>query len=333
MEWYYILAICIAAAVALVCAALLALAALAYRIAFSERCDKNPLLTYFTAEHFGLIVSPVEVKKGTTTLRGGLYKAGAGDVGLIIFCHGMGAGHAAYMTEVAYFCKRGYTVLAMDNRGCDLSDGNGIKGMYSGAEAAIAAYDFAKSDERLKGMKTVFMGHSWGGYSALCAAAERKADGVVALSAPLSPAATISGGAAGILPKWLACALRPFAAVCDFFIFGVHSNKNAAVCAQKCGTPVLLVHGDGDGVVPFKNSAYAKAEGANITKYLAAGKAHNPYNTQNAEKLLAELSAKLASAKTMDDEQKKFFALFDYAAATEEDENVMREINSFIENL
>lgn len=327
MEWYFILLICIAAAVALVAA----LAAAAYRIAFGRRCDKNPYLTYFTAEHFGLDYKKVEIKVKKNILRGALYRKGDCAVeGLVIFCHGMGAGHAAYMTEIDCFCGLGYLVLAVDNCGCDLSDGKNIRGLYSGVETAKAAYDFAKGNEELKNLKTFFVGHSWGGYSALCAAAERDIDGAVALSAPLSPVQAVSSGAAGVLPKWIIALLRPFLALCDFFVFGVHSNKNAAKCAKKCKKPVLLVHGDCDRIVPLSQSAYAKAEGENITKYLAEGRAHNPYNTVEAQAMMNELSSKLASIGGMSEEERAYFSRFDYVAATREDVAVMDFIMRFM---
>ncbi len=332
MEWYFILLICVGAAAVFCALSLFALSLYAYRTAFGSRCDKNPLLTYFSAGHFGLDCKKVNIVCGKLTLRGGLYRRGGvgANGGLVIFCHGMGAGHAAYMTEINYFCGKGFSVLAIDNRGCDLSDGKSIKGLYSGVEAAKAAYDFAKSDEELKDMDVFFAGHSWGGYSALCACAEREVQGVVAISAPLSPAGAICGVAAGVLPKFLAAAMRPFAAACDFFAFGSKANKNAAKCVEKSRTPALIIHGDRDTTVPLKCSAYAKAEGKNIKKLLAKGKAHNPYNTPKAQEMMIELTQNLSAARKMDKEQLGYFAGFDYAAATEEDDVIMQAMADFM---
>ena len=113
MEWYYILLICLGALALL----LLALALLVYRVAFGARCDKNPLLKYFTAEDFNLTAKPVQVNKGKYALNGAIYTKQGVDKKptLVIFCHGMGAGHAAYTTEINYFADMGYTVLALDN--------------------------------------------------------------------------------------------------------------------------------------------------------------------------------------------------------------------------
>ena len=331
MEWYYILLICIGAVGVL----LFVLALLIYRVAFGSRCDKNPLLKYFTAQDFALTAKSVQVSKGKYALRGAIYTKDGVDKEqtLVIFCHGMGAGHAAYTTEINYFCEQGYTVLALDNRGCDLSGGKSLGGMYSGVQTAKAAIDYARSQEEFNGFKTVLVGHSWGGYSALCASAERNVDGVVALSAPLTPVKTVYYAASQVIPKFIAALLCPFIGLADFLHFGIKSNRNAAKCAVKSGVPVLLIHGDKDNVVPLEKCAYAYAEGGNIIKYIAKGKSHNLYNTPGAQAMMIELSEKLAKSRKMSEEEKGYFKQFDFIAATQEDENVMGAIYSFIEKL
>ena len=329
MEWYYIALICLGGVIAL----LFVFALLVYRVAFGSRCEKNPLLKYFTAEDFALTAQPVEIKKGKITLRGSVYtKQGAEQKSVLaVFCHGMGSGHCAYMTEINFLCESGFTVLALDNRGCDLSGGKSIKGMYTGVEAAKAAIDYAKSQEQFAGYKICLIGHSWGGYSALCASKERKVDAVVAISAPVSPVKTIYYGASQKMPKLLAAILCPFIAVVDFLHFGTKSNINAAKCASRSGTPTLLIQGDKDTIVPINKSAYAHATGNNIEKYMAADKSHNPYNTVMAQQMIIELSANLSKVRKMTDEQKKYFSEFDFVAATEEDEAVMGKAVAFMQ--
>ena len=125
----YVVAI-VCAAVALIVLLLFAIAVLSEKFAFGTRSDKNPLLKYFTAEDFGLSVQPVALSKGLNGLIYSKKDAPQKDK-LIIFCHGMGPGHIAYTTEIAYFCNFGYPVLAVDSRGCNLSEGKNLKGMYS----------------------------------------------------------------------------------------------------------------------------------------------------------------------------------------------------------
>ena len=320
----YIVIIIVCSTVALVALLLFSIAFLSEKLAFGARSDKNPFLKYFTAEDFDLSAQPVSLQGG---LNGFIYsKSGIPQKDKhVIFCHGMGPGHIAYTTEIAYFCNFGFPVLAIDYRGCNFSEGKSMKGMYSGVQAVISAIDFAKS----KGYKDInLVGHSWGGYSALCAAKRRRVNKVVAISAPRTPSMTMYEGAVntGGLPRLLAATLKVFWWLLNFFKYGPKGNSNAAKCAKRCGAPTLLIHGDKDRVVTLKKSAFNKADGKHITKLLAEGKAHNPYNTENAEKHLAVLSEKLKKNEFAD------IAQFDFKAATEEDEDVMHKILNFLEN-
>lgn len=292
----------------------LILALLTERYAFGKRSEKNPSFKYFSAEDFGLSAEAVSLPKG---LKGFIYRKDMPQKDkLIIFCHGMGPGHIAYTTEIAYFCAQGYPVLAVDSRGCNFSEGKNLKGMYSGVQTVISAIDFAREKE----YKNIYLiGHSWGAYSALCASAKRKVSGVVSISAPNTPSKTIQEGAARVLPRPLTVLMRPYLWLLNLLKYGAKGNTSAVKSAERNGAPTLLIHGDKDKIVSPKKAVFYKAEGKHITKLLAEGKAHNPYNTENAERLLSELLSGTDIEK------------FDFKAATEEDEEVMRKILNFIE--
>ena len=243
--------------------------------------------------------------------------------GVVVFVHGMGPGHVAYTTEIAYFCNLGYTVVALDSRGCGLSAGKNLKGMYEGVKTAVAAVDYARG--RFPGREIYIIGHSWGGYSALCAAKQRKVEKVIAISAPQSPVKTVFYGAAQFISKPFAAILCPFWWIINFLLYGVKGNLNAVKCAAESQTPVLIIHGDSDKVVAAGNAVYCKANGDNITKFSAQGKAHNPYNTIAAEAKLAELLSSIKNGVTD-------FSDFDFYAATEEDEGVMRVMAEFLKS-
>ena len=310
--------------VGLVILMLFAIAFLSDKLLFGNRSEKNPLLKYFTAEDFNLFAQPVALPDGLNGLIYSKTDTPQKDK-LIIFCHGMGPGHIAYTTEIAYFCNFGYSVLAIDNRCCNLSEGKNMKGMYSGVQTAVSAIDFAREN----GYYNLFLvGHSWGAYSALCASKKRSVNKVVAISAPNTPATTLADGVLSVkaLPRPIVAILHPFWWLVNFFKYGAKGNSSSAKCAKKSGVPTLLIHGDRDRIVTLKKSAFNRAKGDNITKLLAEGKAHNPYNTENAEiqlALLSELLKKNQFAEIMN---------FDFNLATEEDERVMQEILNFIES-
>lgn len=307
------------------------LASVVYFFGFGNRCDKNPLIKYFTPEEFSIHSEPVTIKSDGDVLCGLKYTPDQGsDIakGLIIFCHGMGPGHCAYTTEIAYFCQKGFLVLAIDNLGCNLSSGKRMKGMYEGVKSCIAAIDYARSFYQ---GKIYIVGHSWGAYSALCASAIRKVDGVIALSSPTNPSSVLTTISSFFLPKIIAYFMKPFFYIIGFFLYGSKGNLDASKCASMSNTPILLIHGDKDSMVPISMSAFQRSEGPKIRKFLAKGKCHNPYNTEKAEQCLHQLQAKLQLPPKKQIECKEYFQNFNYKAATEEDLNVMNIILDFIE--
>ena len=139
------------------------------KVGFGKRCEGNPLLHYFTADDFdGLKAEPVDaLSQSKEALRGFFYsdEARTDYRALLIFAHGMGGGHLSYTTEIDFFAKRGYLVLAYDQTGTMASDGKALRGMGQGFRDLLCAMQFAKENEKSKNLPVLLAGHSWGGYS------------------------------------------------------------------------------------------------------------------------------------------------------------------------
>ena len=102
----------------------------------NKRCEGNENLKYLKAKNFdNLNAHPISSKSDEgQTLNGFLYSGAKIDKykALIVFSHGMGAGHLAYTTEINYFAQKGYLVLAYDNTGTCESEGKKLKGFDDG---------------------------------------------------------------------------------------------------------------------------------------------------------------------------------------------------------
>ena len=332
-----IVIIVVCAAVLLVCAFMLAFAAYAQHKGFGGRFEKNPLLKYFTPEEFNLKTIPVATKCHNVQLKGFIYYKGdlVSAKKLIILSHGMGPGQCAYTTGIAFFCNNGCAVLAFDCAGSGLSGGRSLGGLENSTRALVAAYRFAVSTPMLCNLKICFVGHSMGAYSALCATKFVHPQCVVAFSSPERPSLMVERGAAEVTGAAFAKFLRPFVKVLSFFRFGSYADLSASCCIARSGVPALVFHGDRDRDVPLPLSAYARlcssAEKGSAIPVYCAGKAHNPYNTIAAEKLLRELKEGLArSDKMSEEERKEFFSSRDYTKICEEDSVVMNQVLTFI---
>ena len=136
----------------LVIAFLLLLAFAVEKVAFGNRCEGNAYLQYFTAADFpNLTADPVAFTGNCgQVLRGNLYtQAGRQDFkALLVFSHGMGGGHLSYTTELDFFAKRGYLVLAYDNTGTMASEGKSLVGMPQAVSDLRSALAIAKQDVR-----------------------------------------------------------------------------------------------------------------------------------------------------------------------------------------
>ena len=102
-----------------------------YKNNIKIRQDGNPLLHYFSVSDFeGLQRTPFvfEGNNGQNLQGYYYYYPSARKDRLIIFDHGMGCGHVAYLKEIELIARRGYMVFTYDHTGCLESEGEDIGG-------------------------------------------------------------------------------------------------------------------------------------------------------------------------------------------------------------
>ncbi len=312
------------------------------KVAFGKRCEGNPYLQYFSAEDFeGLSAAPVEFQGNRgQTLRGYLYSEHGRQEykALLIFAHGMGGGHLSYTTEIDYFAKRGFLVLAYDQTGTMASDGKALVGMPQGVSDLYSALAFAESDVCTKDLPVLLAGHSWGGYT-VCRAlyAHPNVKGVAAFSAPNDVPELLCAQAKEQTGKSFAF-LKPFFRLYERLRFGKAAAVTTAEILEDTDVPVLLLHGEADAVVPLKNAAAAQESlknCKNIQSKIYSGKQHNVYATAQAEQYIAEAFAKLsvlAQNKAEKETAEVYAATLDFRKMCEEDSGVMETVAAFLES-
>ncbi len=335
MDWYWILVIAIIATIAIVLIVLFALALYAHRLVFGRRMNRNVNLKYFEPSDFGLNVRRLEVTFDKTPLYAAVYtdRPAENCAKVVLFCHGLGAGHAPYMTEIAKLASYGYAVVAYDSIGCGLSQGKNTRGFYANVQCATAAYIAVKRDEELCAKPVHLFGHSWGAYTALCLTKIVAVRSVVALSGFNSPAKALADSAAPVMGRAMATLCRPMWWLINFFTFGPKGNANASKAIEGVEVPAFLAYGQRDKTIASDNTPATTAHGVFIQSQVYVDKGHNVYNTVRAQKLVDELNAALSPSRFSSAAAKKaYFEKFDFVAATEEDENVMNAIRFFIDS-
>jgi fermentation-respiration switch protein FrsA (DUF1100 family) len=149
----------------------------------------------------------------------------------IVYFHGNGGNLSNWASILAEIVRHGYSVFAIDYRGYGLSTGRPTEqGLYRDVEAALPVA-WPGGDP---GTPIVYWGRSLGGAMASFAATVRKPDGVII-------EAGFPNARAAIRNSPVLAALSLFASY----------RFPAAEFLARADTPVLIMHGDRDSVIPF----------------------------------------------------------------------------------
>ncbi len=305
-----------------------------FRATLYGRCDGDGSTFYFSSKDFqGLQAVPYSfVSSMGNKLQGYFYSYENADTSrLIVFDHGYGGGHRAYMKEIEKLCGAGYCVFAYDHTGCMESEGESTNGFGQSLCDLNDCLNALKADENVNTTDISVMGHSWGGFSTLnICALHPDITHVVVLSGFVSVKKMVEQNFAGLLKGYrkhiyrIECDSNP-----DFVSY------DAVESLSKTDAHVLLIYSDDDKLVNkaihfdyLKNGLAGKE---NIKLLLVEGKRHNPNYTSDALVKLNEFVAakkKAAKKKLLQTEKQKdlFKNSFDWDKITEQDEKVWKEI-------
>ncbi len=302
--------------------------------AFSIRSDGSPRLKYLQASNFkGLKREPFSFLSNKKQLiRGYLYyyPERLKQKELIIFLHGIGAGHTAYTTEINSLALEGYRVFAFDYTGCVLSQGQSIKNLLQPLVDLKYALRFINSDQNLKDLDIFLVGHSWGAFVALNALSFKKSNikKVVAMSGFNNTSSVMK------MNHPLLGIMSPFIHLYNYFRYGKLARSSSLKSLKKTTKEVLIIHGENDPVVKpeksFELFDKKTTHKDNLHFLLFKNKLHNPYLSLEAEEYLYQvtLDKGLINKKS---EIKDYEV--DYDLITRQDNNVIKEIITFLKKV
>lgn len=304
----------------------------AYKGMMYTRCDDTETVFYFSAADFpGLQAEAYSFKAfAGHTLQGYIYSYDHPIEGrLIVFDHGFGGGHRAYMKEIELLCRHGYQVFAYDHTGCMESGGASPNGLAQSLCDLNDCITTLQSDERFAGRKLSVMGHSWGAFSTLnISALHPEITHIVAMCGFVSVADMMKTFFAGPMKGYRKAVLALEQASNPKF-----SQFNAVESLSNASVKALLIYSEDDQMCRRAHYDILK-EGLdgkeNVRLMLVSNKGHNPNYTEDAVKRLAEFGkarAKFAKKKNATREEKaQFVVSFDWEQMTAQDEAVWNEI-------
>ena len=310
-----------------------------FRSLVMVRYDDTGLVKYFSLEDFPRLISEdfSFIGNKSQILRGKIYSFdGAKDDRLIVFDHGMGGGHTAYMKEIVELCKMGYTVLSYDHTGCMSSEGENICGLSQSLADLDYAIRAVLCDERFSGRKISVVGHSWGAFSTLnISAIHKDITHIVALSGFISVKDMLKQYFPGILSLYVPAIYKT-----EIEAVGSYAEYSAIESLKASSAKAMIIHSDDDAAVSFKKH-FAKlrselCDRENTVFVAVTEKGHNPNFTKEAVKIkdvfFADLTAKTKSGYFTSDESKRSFKeSYDFDKMSEQDSEIWAKISAFLE--
>ncbi len=305
-----------------------------YRAQMFSRQEILPTVHYFSAGGFkGLNKEPYVFRaKAGHRLQGYFYFYDSPiENRLIVFDHGMGAGHRAYMKEIELLARYGYLVFTYDHTGCVESEGDSTRGFAQSLSDLDVCLTALKGESALSNRSFSVVGHSWGAFACLnITAFHPDVTHIVALSGFISVEKMLEQNFTGLL--------KPFRKR----IFALERETNpdyvdyrADVTLQQTDANVLLIYSSDDKLVSkehhFDTLYQALLEKENIRFLLVDEKGHNPNYTADAVRYkdtFFEILKKKTKKHELDDEkaQRAFKKSFDWDRMTAQDETVWAEI-------
>lgn len=294
----------------------------------------NPYgIFYFGPEQFpGLHVKAYDFRSAKGHgLKGFFYcYDGADSQKLVVFDHGMGNGHRAYMREIETLCRLGFLVYSYDHTGCMASGGRHIGGFAQSLADLDDCIKQLKREEFLEGREICVVGHSWGGFSTMnIGAIHREVKKIVSMSGFVS-VERIVRQSLGILQSY-----APAVVKAEQLENPRHSRYNALESLGKTKAKVLLIYSEDDKTVLKKehyDPLYIKfCDSSHVKFLLLRGKNHNPtYENESVaykEDFFARFRKAVKKGRLDTPEAREaFFGQFDWWFMTKQDMAVWQAI-------
>ena len=301
------------------------------------RYDPDGSILYLSPEDVGLQYRPFGFSGDRgQRLQGYFYTKGEARADrLIVFDHGMGCGHKAYMREIATICERGYEVFAYDHTGTLESEGEHIGGFTQSLADLDHAISALKAAGTVGERKIAVIGHSWGGFSTMNIAAYHPdithGGPISGFISPREMIECVLGGLKRYAPALFALEEERFGSY-------AYSDSRLTLKLAK-NTKALVIHSTDDATCTISHLEKlhcAIGEGKNVAYLVVEEKNHNPNFTREAVKYKDRFFNELTALKKKNKlktagEKAEFVAKWDFLKMTEQDAELWQTIFNFLE--
>ncbi len=207
--------------------------------------------------------------------------------GFIILSHGLWGSHIQYLLDIEFLTSLGYKVLAFDNYGVGLSEGENQISLANSIYVLNQVIDDVKKRNINENLDLLLYGHSMGGYAVSCALKKhQEIKSAIIRSAPLS--ASVAGRDLLMLNnKTLAYFLYPVITLSTKLLLGRRNDESSKkMILKNKKTSILIFHAKNDQIVFYKHSlAYKllRCKKDNIKIYINEKGRHNSILTEKSQ--------------------------------------------------
>ena len=245
---------------------------------------------------------------------------------IILFCPGLGPGHASYMAEIETLAKRGYKILTIDYTGCGESKGEYMGSLNFPTRDVMELLDLLKLEQEI-----IIMGHSLGGFTALKVASLRKEITKVVVMSPIieTKPMILRASKSKFITYWI---MR--------YEHKVAKDYDSINVPNYLGTTtdnVLFIQSIDDPMVPYETSLKIAEEANNphVQTIKMEGRKHNPNYTEAAVQYMNQVfgafNRRVMDKKIASDEERiNYFKDVSIARLTEQDQKLFDQIFDFI---
>lgn len=218
---------------------------------------------YFVPEEMEEMQSTVHEFKNNhgDTLVGRLYTKKdsiAKPSALIVFSHGLGAGHFPYLSEIQELVKENFAVFAYDATANGESGGDSLIGFPQAIFDLRSALAYVGAQPEMNTLKLGLYGHASGAYAAMTILQEDfPVRAVVERSGPISSRAYFIEDSKKSVST-LAYSFFPFLTFVEKQKFGFESSYNAVEAVNESKVPVMAMHSKDDDKVAYSIGLPAK---------------------------------------------------------------------------
>ena len=245
---------------------------------------------------------------------------------IILFCPGLGPGHASYMAEIETLAKRGYKVLTIDYTGCGESKGENMGSLNFPTRDVMELLDLLKLEQEI-----IIMGHSLGGFTALKVASLRKEITKVVVMSPIieTKSMMLKASKSKFITYWLMKYEQKVAKE--------YHRIDLPNYLRSTTDDILFIRSIDDPMVPYETSLKIAEEinNSHIKTIKMEGRKHNPNYTEEAVQYMNQVfgafNRRVMDKKIASDEERiAYFKDVSIARLTEQDQKLFDQIFAFI---